>query len=185
MSACSYVNIICEIFCCRLAPEAAKGIVDAVKAADANVGIPATCKNGSYQHRRGVIYCMIRRRLPPQGFTGVQMAIDIPQLLPNLHRKQRLRCKMGQFGRPRILGSAENSPFCTSPGYPPCQSASVLAPYTLPSGVEVLVWANSGQSSSMTCMSSMAGTLLIVGSSSEMPSSTARSSSSALPCAAS
>ena len=118
MSACSYVNIICEIFCCRLAPEAAKGIVDAVKAADANVGIPATCKNGSFQHRRGVIYCMIRRRLPPQGFTGVQMAIDIPQLLPNLHRKQRLRCKMGQFGRPRILGSAENSRFCTSPGYP-------------------------------------------------------------------
>jgi len=185
MSACSYVNIICEIFCYRLAPGAAKGIVDAVKAADANVGIPATCKNGSFQHRRGVIYCMIRRRLPPQGFIGVQMAIDIPQLLPNLHRKQRLRCKMGQFGRPRILGSAENSLFCTSPGYPPCQSASVLAPYTLPSGVEVLVWANSGQSSSMTCMSSMAGTLLIVGSSSEMPSSTACSSSSALPCAAS
>lgn len=185
MSACSYVNIICEIFCCRLAPEAAKGIVDAAKAADANVGIPATCKNGSFQHRRGVIYCMIRRRLPPQVFTGVQMAIDIPQLLPNLHRKQRIRCKMGQFGRPRILGSAENSGFCTSPGHPPCQSASVLAPYTLPSGVEVLVWANSGQSSSMTCMSSMAGTLLIVGSSSEMPSSTARSSSSALPCAAS
>ena len=183
MSACSYVNIICEIFCCLLAPEAAKGIVDAVKAADANVGIPATCKNGSIQHRRGVIYCMIRRRLPR--FTGVQMAIDIPQLLPKLDRKQRLRCKMGQFGRPRILGSAENSRFCTSPGYPPCQSASVLAPYTLPSGVEVLVWANSGQSSSMTCMSSMAGTLLIVGSSSEMPSSTARSSSSALPCAAS
>ena len=185
MSACSYVNIICEIFCCRLAPEAAKGIGDGVKAADANVGIPATCKNGSFQHRRGVIYCMIRRRLPSQGFTGVQMTIDIPQLLPKLHRKQRLRCKMGQFGRPRILGSAENSRFCTSPGYPPCQSASVLAPYTLPSGVEVLVWANSGQSSSMTCMSSMAGTLLIVGSSSEMPSSTARSSSSALPCAAS
>lgn len=185
MSACSYVNIICKIFCCRLAPEAAKGIVDAVKAADANVGIPATCKNGSFQHRRGVIYCMIRRRLPPQGFIGVQMAIDIPQLLPNLHRKQRLRCKMGQFGRPRILGSAENSRFCMSPGYPPCQSASVLAPYTLPSGVEVLVWANSEQSSSMTCMSSMAGTSLIVGSSSEMPSSTARSSSSALPCAAS
>lgn len=185
MSACSYVNIICEIFCCRLAPEAAKGIVDAAKAADANVGIPATCKNGSFQHRRGVIYCMIRRRLPPQGFTGVQMAIDIPQLLPNLHRKQRLRCKMGQFGRPRILGSAENSRFCMSPWHPPCQSASVLAPYTLPSGVEVLVWANSGQSSSMTCISSMTGTLLIVGSSSEMPSSTARSSSSALPCAAS
>lgn len=185
MSACSYVNIICEIFCCRLAPEAAKGIVDVVKAADASVGIPATCKIGSFQHRRGVIYCMIRRRLPPQGFTGVQMATDIPQLLPKLHRIQRLRCKMGQFGRPRILGSAENSRFCTSPGYPPCQSASVLAPYTLPSGVEVLVWANSGQSSSMTCMSSMAGTLLIVGSSSEMPSSTARSSSSALPCAAS
>lgn len=185
MSACSYVNIICEIFCCRLAPEAAKGIVDVVKAADANVGIPATCKIGSFQHRRGVIYCMIRRRLPPQGFTGVQMATDIPQLLPKLHRIQRLQCKMGQFGRPRILGSAENSRFCTSPGYPPCQSASVLAPYTLPSGVEVLVWANSGQSSSMTCMSSMAGTLLIVGSSSEMPSSTARSSSSALPCAAS
>lgn len=54
MSACSYVNIICEIFCCRLAPEAAKGIVDVVKAADANVGIPATCKIGSFSIDEGL-----------------------------------------------------------------------------------------------------------------------------------